>query len=183
MGTVISQASHFLVTREFIENSMMEITLILVRHGQASHNVKGSEVIFNFKEEGENRVLDTDLTETGRQQAQKVAERLSQKKIDLAISSDLRRALDTALAVASRHNNIQVHTWKSARERNCGCFEKNPQMTPRRRELLSSQMLVEDSIELWTPPSLWQVVTTISRSTLGNLLARETADALRKIPR
>merc|ERR1712154_331144 len=120
MGTVISQASHFLVTREFIENSMMEITLILVRHGQASHNVKGSEVIFNFKEEGENRVLDTDLTETGRQQAQKVAERLSQKKIDLAISSDLK---------------------------------------------------------------LWQVVTTISRSTLGNLLARETADALRKIPR
>ena len=150
----------------------MEITLILVRHGQASHNVKGSEVIFNFKEEGENRVLDTDLTETGRQQAQKVAERLSQKKIDLAISSDLRRALDTALAVASRHNNIQV----SHRIFPYSISEQD-------RRDVSGYVGAFCFPVSYMRILMKNIKHVMCRSTLGNLLARETADALRKIPR
>ena len=48
--TVISQASHSLVIRE---NSMMEITLMLVRHGQASH--KRERVRGGFKLQGGGR--------------------------------------------------------------------------------------------------------------------------------
>ena len=50
----------------------MEIVLVLVRHGQASHN-SGSEMIFDYFQEGEKQILDTDLTQTGREQAQQVA--------------------------------------------------------------------------------------------------------------
>ena len=82
---------------------------MLVRHGEANHNVTWSGVIVDYLEEGEKRILDTELTETGRRQAQLVAERLKTEKIDLVTSSDLRRARDTALAVASPHN-IQVRT-------------------------------------------------------------------------
>ena len=123
----------------------------MVRHGEADHNVtetqragSGSGVIVHYVEDGEKRICDTELTENGRQQAQLVAERLKQEKIDLAAASDMRRARDTALAVVSRHNNIQVHTWKSARERYFGCFEKNPKLG---MKLIMSQTFVEDYIE------------------------------------
>ena len=92
---------------------MMEVRLVMVRHGEADHNVtesqragSGSGVIVHYVQDGEKRICDTELTETGRQQAQLVAERLKEEKIDLAASSDLRRARDTALAVVSRHTNI-----------------------------------------------------------------------------
>ena len=123
----------------------------MVRHGEADHNVTedqragaGSGVIVHYVEDGEKRICDTELTETGRRQAQLVAERLKVEKIDLAAASDLRRARDTALAVARLQNNIQVLTWKSARERFFGCFEKNPKLG---MKLISSQAFVEDYIE------------------------------------
>ena len=130
---------------------MLEVILVLVRHGEADHNVtesqragSGSGVIVNYVEDGEKRICDTELTQTGRQQAQLVAERMKTEKIDLAAASDLRRARDTALAVASRHHNLQVHTWKSARERFFGCFEKSPKLG---MKLIGSQTFVEDFIE------------------------------------
>ena len=93
----------------------MEVVLVMVRHGEADHNVTeeqragaGSGRIVNYVEDGDKRICDTELTENGRQQAQLVAERLRREKIDLAVSSDLKRARDTALAVVSRHNDIQV---------------------------------------------------------------------------
>ena len=129
----------------------MEVSLVMVRHGEADHNVteaeragSGSGVIVHYVEDGEKRICDTELTETGRRQAQLVAERLQQERIDLAAASDLRRARDTALAVARLHNNMQVHTWKSARERYFGCFEKNPKLA---MKLISYQVFVEDYIE------------------------------------
>ena len=92
---------------------------MMVRHGEADHNVteaeragSGSGVIVHYVEDGEKRICDTELTETGRRQALLVAERLQQERIDLAAASDLRRARDTALAVARLHNKMQVHTWK-----------------------------------------------------------------------
>ena len=116
---------------------------MLVRHGEAKHNVAWSGVILDYLEDGEKRILDTELTDTGRRQAQLLAERLKQEKIDLVAASDLRRARDTALAVASPHN-IQVHTWKSARERYLGCFETNTELIG--RELIRCQRFVEDNI-------------------------------------
>ena len=70
----------------------MRITLVLVRHGEADHNVlqeqrSGSGVILN-------EVIDTDLTENGREQARRVALRLKEERFDLVASSDLKRARD-----------------------------------------------------------------------------------------
>ena len=44
-----------------------QLTLVCVRHGQADHNVEGNKT-FKFTDE-ENPVLDTDLTDVGRQHA------------------------------------------------------------------------------------------------------------------
>ena len=104
----------------------MRITLVLVRHGEADHNVpeeqrSGSGVFVND-------VIDTDLTENGREQARRVALRPKEERFDLVVSSDLRRARDTARAVASLHDNMEVNQWKSARERFFGVFEMNSKL-------------------------------------------------------
>ena len=128
----------------------MKVTLVLVRHGEADHNVTeaqrtgtGSGVIVNYIDDGEMHICDTELTQTGRQQARLVAQRLKDQKFDVAASSDLRRARDTALAVASLQQNLKVDQWKSARERFFGVFEKNPKLG---MKLIMSQTFVEDYI-------------------------------------
>ena len=128
----------------------MRITLVLVRHGEADHNVKeadrpgaGSGVIVNYIDDGEKHICDTELTQKGRDQARRVAERLREERFDVMASSDLRRARDTALAVASLQNNIKVDQWKSARERFFGVFEKNPKLG---MKLIGAQTFVEDYI-------------------------------------
>ena len=166
----------------------MEVRLVMVRHGEADHNVKESQragsgfgVIDHYVLDGEKRICDSKLTETGRQQAQLVAERLKEEKIDLAASSDLRRARDTALAVVSRHSNSQVHTWKSARERFFGCFEKSPKLG---MKLIGSQTFVEDFIEdrsllTWRIPeggeSVVDLRTRITEEFLPQLVSQAAA--------
>lgn len=66
--------------------------LVLLRHGQTEWNA-GSRM------QGQ---LDTDLTELGRQQAVAAAEVLAKRQPLLVVSSDLRRALDTATALGDR---------------------------------------------------------------------------------
>ena len=88
--------------------SSLEVSLLLVRHGEAEQNLKESTAIIDFLEDGEKRLKDSELTETGRKQAELVAKRLKLEKIDLAAASDLRRARDTALTVAGQQNNLQV---------------------------------------------------------------------------
>ena len=171
----------------------MEVSLVMVRHGEADHNVteaeragSGSGVIVHYVEDGEKRICDTELTETGRRQAQLVAERLQQERIDLAAASDLRRARDTALAVARLHNNMQVHTWKSARERYFGCFEKNPKLA---MKLISYQVFVEDYIEdrsllTWKIPeggeSVVDVRTRITEEFLPQLVSQAAGLELKR---
>eukprot|EP00092_Neocalanus_flemingeri_P002628 GFUD01002815.1.p1 GENE.GFUD01002815.1~~GFUD01002815.1.p1 ORF type:complete len:245 (+),score=49.10 GFUD01002815.1:116-850(+) len=118
-----------------------QLTLVCVRHGQADHNVRGNAPIFVFTEE-EKPALNSDLTELGRQQANLVAKRLSTQKFDFAISSDLKRAKDTADPIASLNETIEtVVEWKTVRERCFGIFEK---IDP---ELCRSQLRVEDAIK------------------------------------
>ena len=93
-----------------------QVTLVCVRHGQADHNVEGNQKFVYTKEE--NPILDSDLTEVGRQQASKVAERLAKQKFDFTISSDLKRANDTAKAIEVTNDTIKtVEEWKVIRER------------------------------------------------------------------
>lgn len=66
--------------------------LILMRHGETFYNA-------TRRMQGQ---MDTDLSDVGREQAQSAAEYLHDKGITKIISSDLKRAHDTALAVATK---------------------------------------------------------------------------------
>ena len=66
--------------------------LVMLRHGQTTYNA-GSRM------QGQ---LDTELSELGRDQAVAAAEVLAKRQPLLIVSSDLRRALDTAVALGER---------------------------------------------------------------------------------
>ena len=68
--------------------------LVLLRHGQTDYNLAG-------RMQGH---LDSQLTEVGRAQAEAVAPAIARMAPDLLLSSDLRRAIDTAdvIGVADR---------------------------------------------------------------------------------
>jgi broad specificity phosphatase PhoE len=68
--------------------------LILVRHGETDSNKANLAL-------GRD---DVELNESGRWQAQRVADALQSQPIAAAYSSPLRRALDTARAIAERHH-------------------------------------------------------------------------------
>lgn len=65
--------------------------LVMLRHGQTEWNA-GSRM------QGQ---IDTDLTELGRAQAVAAAEVLAKRQPLRIVSSDLRRAFDTAMALGS----------------------------------------------------------------------------------
>lgn len=66
--------------------------LVMLRHGQTEYNA-GSRM------QGQ---LDTELTDLGREQAAAAAEVLAKRQPVILLSSDLRRALDTAVALGER---------------------------------------------------------------------------------
>ena len=66
--------------------------LVLLRHGQTEYNAIS-------RMQGQ---LDTDLSDLGREQADAAAEVLAKRQPLVIVSSDLRRALDTATALAER---------------------------------------------------------------------------------
>ena len=75
--------------------------LVMLRHGQTEWNA-GSRM------QGQ---LDTDLTELGREQAAAAAEVLAKRQPLMIVSSDLRRALDTATALGERAGlPVQIDT-------------------------------------------------------------------------
>lgn len=73
--------------------------IILVRHGETEWNIKE---IFRGR-------TDIELNETGLRQAELLAEYLSSIKIEAIYSSPLKRALNTAQAIA-RHHKLKVET-------------------------------------------------------------------------
>jgi probable phosphoglycerate mutase len=90
--------------------------IIAVRHGETPWNV-------DTRIQGQ---LDIDLNERGRWQASRVAEALSEETVDAIYASDLRRAHETALAIAARTplaDAQQVHRIEGLRERGFGIFE------------------------------------------------------------
>jgi glucosyl-3-phosphoglycerate phosphatase len=66
--------------------------LVMLRHGQTEWNA-------DSRMQGQ---LDTDLTDLGREQAAAAAEVLAKRQPLVIVSSDLRRALDTATALGER---------------------------------------------------------------------------------
>lgn len=90
-----------------------QMELYLVRHGQSEGNV--SRTNEGWK--------DGALTEHGRNQAHLVAERFKDAKIDRIISSDLKRARETAETIASYHPDVAFETREGLREWNVGEHE------------------------------------------------------------
>jgi broad specificity phosphatase PhoE len=83
--------------------------LLLVRHGESEFNRARRFAGF----------IDVDLTEFGRRQVEKLRERLAGEKIDVAYSSDLKRALKTA-ELATDGRNLPITTCPELREINYG---------------------------------------------------------------
>jgi len=86
--------------------------LYLVRHGQTDWNL-------HHRFQGQ---TDIPLNQTGEEQADRIARRLSRTKIDIIYSSDLRRTLQTAECIASYHH-IQFITDPRWRELSFGLWE------------------------------------------------------------
>ena len=72
--------------------------LVMLRHGQTEYNA-GSRM------QGQ---LDTDLSDLGRDQAVAAAEVLAKRQPLLIVSSDLRRAYDTAISARRAHRAAGV---------------------------------------------------------------------------
>ncbi|MET7767353.1 histidine phosphatase family protein [Nocardia sp. NPDC005366] len=87
-------------------------TLILLRHGQTEWNAAD-------RMQGQ---IDTDLTELGRRQAKEAARELVSRNAIAIVSSDLKRAHDTALALAE-HTQVPVVLDPRLRETGLGDWE------------------------------------------------------------
>lgn len=86
--------------------------LIMVRHGQTEWNVAD-------RMQGQ---VDTELSEVGRRQAKGVARELGEANAIAILSSDLRRAYDTAAAIAD-HTSLPVVRDPRLRETSLGQWE------------------------------------------------------------
>ena len=86
--------------------------LLLVQHAETVWNVEG-------RYQGH---TDTPLNERGRRQAALLGPRLARESIDMAIASDLRRAWDTASAIA-RDRTLPVLVEPRLRELSFGAWE------------------------------------------------------------
>jgi probable phosphoglycerate mutase len=86
--------------------------IIAIRHGQTAWNAE-------MRMQGQ---LDTALDARGRWQAEQIACALQDEAIDAIVSSDLLRAMHTALPLARRHG-LRVRTDAALRERSFGVFQ------------------------------------------------------------
>lgn len=93
----------------------------LIRHGETEHNING----------GITGQMDIPLNETGKKQAEKLAERLEKESFDAAYSSDLERTYETTRIVAEKHG-LHPQEYTELREMDFGTVEGKPKETFRR---------------------------------------------------
>lgn len=91
------------------------IEIILARHGETEWNNK---MIFRGQ-------ADIDLNEVGRRQAELLGEYLSGEKIDFVYSSPLKRAVETAKAIADRQK-LEVNIVQNLNDLNFGEWQGLP---------------------------------------------------------
>lgn len=87
--------------------------ILLVRHGQSTYNAE-------WRVQGQQ---DAPLSDIGREQAERIGDRLASYRIGRVIASDLSRAHDTAKAIVSRHPGLTIETTPLFREMRMGKFE------------------------------------------------------------
>ena len=130
--------------------------LVMLRHGQTDFNA-GSRM------QGQ---LDSALTELGRAQAVAAAEVLGKLQPLLIVSSDLRRAYDTALRLGER-TGLEVRVDRRLRETHLGDWEG---MT--HTEIDAEAMTKQSVITSWPETSM---TTTSSASLAAAALAATVA--------
>lgn len=89
------------------------VRLFLVRHGESTYNAEG-------RIQGQQ---DAPLSERGRQQAERIGERLRSYQFDACYASDLSRAADTARAIMRHHTEVPFEFTMLLREIKFGIFE------------------------------------------------------------
>ena len=92
------------------------LTLLLVRHGQSEWNAEGRM---------QGQTAHVPLTALGHEQAAAAAEQLAQRRPGALISSDLRRAVQTAEHCA-RATGLELLTTPALREQGYGVLEGRP---------------------------------------------------------
>ena len=112
--------------------------IFIVRHGESEHNVLGYA----------SGHVNPPLTEHGKCQAVETRERLAEVKFDIAYSSDLERAYETAEIIYGAPVP-KANRWPILRERNYGRFDGGPHekfttftkgKTPQYQELSHEQL-------------------------------------------
>jgi len=96
---------------------MEKTTIYLVRHGETDYNRNGIV---------QGRLIDSDLNETGRIQAEAVGNRLAEISIDALYSSPLKRARQTTEAIAVHHSDVPVYERTELEEMCWGVLEGRP---------------------------------------------------------
>jgi probable phosphoglycerate mutase len=104
----------------------MSTRLYLVRHGETEYNrrsiVQGSGV-------------DSELNDTGYDQAEALADRLADEPMDVIYASTLRRAKQTADVLATPHEPVSKTYLRDLEEMNWGVFEGDPPSEERTRAM------------------------------------------------
>jgi len=88
--------------------------IIFVTHGETLENAEG--IIMG-------QLIGGKLSPLGKLQAQKVGVLLKDTQIDVAYSSDLSRAIETANEILKYHKNLHLNLAKELRERNFGSHQ------------------------------------------------------------
>lgn len=128
--------------------------LLIVRHGEAFHNLSDYTLAdSDFTYEGNMKLMNTTLTEKGKQQVKLVSDRLKDAKFDVAISSDLKRTLQTAEAIMKNNASIEtLKRWSVARERCMGDFEGISDVS-RALWIIENSGIIESDKLNWRPPN------------------------------
>jgi probable phosphoglycerate mutase len=92
---------------------MKTTSILLIRHGETAWNAVR-------RLQGH---IDIPLNEEGERQAGALAQALAAERVDVIVSSDLQRAMQTAQAVAAQYDGTPVQTDAQLRERCYGVFE------------------------------------------------------------
>lgn len=124
--------------------------LYLVRHGESTYNAEG-------RIQGQQ---DAPLSDVGRAQAERIADRLAGYTFAACYASDLARAADTARAIMKRHPNVPFEFITDLREIAFGIFEglTAPEIQVRYPDEYAEWMAGHDAIpgtaiRTYTPPN------------------------------
>jgi alpha-ribazole phosphatase len=139
--------------------------LILVRHGETDWNTQ-------HRFQGQ---TDVPLNYTGREQAVRLAGRLTHEHIDAVYSSDLERAVETA-DIVTAHRPIDVRQDSRLRELSFGAFEGL--LYSEIKERFPAELAAWERDRSIPPPggeSLAQLVTRVQNA-LAEITARHASD-------